>query len=217
MALENTNNSVEIKGIEFETITPDSEPNFSSLENKVSLQQLHQLHQTPEFAERKRVLTELGISITNNTRKSFYFSDHGTIIPEMMDSEGSKVYVGGHVNGTFMPTKQNYILVEPQKGVKLFPLAALFKSEGGFEICIDSMTGMFFILYCLEENWPRSAIEKLKSGLYEFKYSYINEYPTHSNARSRQAKWIMKAEESLQTSVWKGKIQTPFREITLSQ
>lgn len=146
MALENTNNSVEIDGIEFETIIPNSELKFSDKGANFlpSLESANDLNRIPPFAGREKQMIQLGIQLRNNTSTPLYFSNYETLIPEMIDSEGEKVHVGAHIDGIRLPSRSNYLLVAPQESINIFPLSALLSNENGLEICIYSETGMFF-------------------------------------------------------------------------
>jgi len=138
-------NAVEIDGIRFETIVPNS---VSIIRVKKS-----------DWDDYNYV--ELGMKITNGTPNPLYFNGYTTLIPELLEADGQRIEWVLNSNVLKLPSESDFLLARPGESVTLFPYTILFWRKGyGAWLSIDYGDGSVW------------ASGEIKPGRYHFRFSY---------------------------------------------
>ncbi|MEH1819830.1 MAG: hypothetical protein V7L31_12250 [Nostoc sp.] len=151
---------------------------------------------------------QLGIRITNNTQKPFYFSSNVySIFPEMIAPDGQVMVTGLHSERINPPIESDYMLVAPGKSVTFVCDAFLFWIQNRKKKRDRKLT--FNIPFPFDDIY---VFRPVYPGLYQFHFKYRNS----REGMEEYNNWIEPIIlQTILQNIWTGEILTPFVDIQL--
>ncbi|MCU0543710.1 MAG: hypothetical protein MUE44_16270 [Oscillatoriaceae cyanobacterium Prado104] len=123
------NNTIEVDGVQFETLVPERELKIPNIESKTKVQ--------------------FGIRITNNSLTSYRFMFF-CLSPEVKRENGQFIQRSYAINATKVPTVSDFLLVQPQESLTFFINAKLCWRDFQLRLTGDDGTGGVWSLYNLK-------------------------------------------------------------------
>jgi hypothetical protein len=183
-------NAIEVDNVRFETVLSASAVTI------------------PEAKRGVFTSVQLGIRITNNTQKPFYFSSNVySMFPEMIAPDGQVMVTGLHSERINPPIESDYMLVAPEKSVTFVCDAFLFWIQNRKKKRDRKLT--FNIPFPSDDIY---AFRPVYPGLYQFRFKYRN----FREGMEEYNNWIEPT--TLQTilqNLWTGEVLTPLVNIQL--
>ncbi|MDF5725023.1 MAG: hypothetical protein PUP91_32140 [Rhizonema sp. PD37] len=190
MRESNESNAVEVTGIRFETV----------VSQKVLT--------IPEAKRGVYTPVELGIRITNNTQRPFYFSSYVySMFPEMIAPDGQVMVTGLDSERFNPPIESDYVLVVSGKAVTLSCNAFLFWIQNRKKKRDRKLT--------LNIPFPYEDIYSfcpLYPGTYQFRFKYRESREGMEDFSHLIDPTIL---QTILQNLWTGEVLTPLVEIRL--
>ncbi|MCL1468955.1 hypothetical protein [Argonema galeatum] len=141
----NNSNTVEVDGIQFETLMPE------------------RVFVIPASQQDVSIPVQLGIRITNNTPTAVRFCFYSAMTPELMMPDGQIRRQGSYFSDWLEgPRASDFPTVLPGEAVTFFPSAS-YRYEGNqFQFTISVGNGGYWVF------------EKLQLGSYQIRFNYKN-------------------------------------------
>ncbi|MFB2897471.1 hypothetical protein ACE1CI_31525 [Aerosakkonemataceae cyanobacterium BLCC-F50] len=147
----NDSNAVEVDGIRFETLVPES------------------VLTVPNSQPETNINVEFGIRITNNTSNPWRFNFHSRITPELLRADGQVVQPVFLRIRRRKPKEIHFPLVMPGESATFFPdVILLWSKHGQLNLSIAKSSG------------GRWNFDVFNPGTYQFRFTYKNEMATET-------------------------------------
>ena len=155
----NDSNAVEVDGINFETIVPES------------------VLTVPVYQKETNITVNFGIRVTNNTFIPWRFNFYRAITPELVEADGQVVQPVFLRIRRLKPKETDFPLVMPGESVTFFPDAKLLWSKHDrLRLSIAKGSGGRWNFYVFNP------------GTYQFRFTYKNEIATET-IQSQGQEW----------------------------
>ncbi|MEA5601861.1 hypothetical protein [Nostoc sp. UHCC 0252] len=151
---------------------------------------------------------QLGIRITNNTQKPFYFSSNVySMFPEMIAPDGQVLVTGLHSERINPPIESDYMLVASEKSVTFVCDAFLFWIQNRKKKRDQKLN--FNIPFPSDDIY---AFRPVYPGLYQFRFKYRNS----REGMEEYNNWIEPTIlQTILENIWTGEVLTPLVDIQL--
>jgi hypothetical protein len=188
--------ALEVDGIRFETLIPESELPIPTVSEKQKvLNNLRFFLRRPLHSPLPFTKVQIGMRITNNTSEPLRFSFYNTLIPEFLEANG-QIQRGSYLSNLLKgPIESDFSLCDPFKSVTFFPQVILsWQRNGQFLIKFSTGDGG----YCFFKG--------LNLETYQLRFSYKK--LGFSLSKTTQG-WEL-IEKRFSERVWTGRADTPF-------
>ena len=183
-------NAVEVDNVRFETVVSASAVTI------------------PEAKRGVFTSVQLGIRITNNRQKPFYFSSNVySMFPEMIAPDGQVMVTGLHSERINSPIESDYMLVAAGKSVTFACDAFLFWIQNQKKKRDRKLT--FNIPFPCDDIY---IFRLVYPGLYQFRFKYRN----FREGMEEYNNWIEPTIlQTILQNIWTGEVLTPLVDIQL--
>ncbi len=183
-------NAVEVDNVRFETVASE----------RVLI--------IPEAKRGVFTSIQLGILITNNTQKPFYFSSNVySMFPEMIAPDGQVMVTGLHSERINGPLESDYMLLAPGKSVTFTCDAFLFWIQNRKKKRDRKLT--FNIPFPCDDIY---VFRPVYPGLYQFRFKYRESREGMEDFSNWIEPTIL---QTILQNLWTGEVLTPLVEIRL--